>query len=283
MTDSSWLVVDANVWRFNDTFANDLAAAIPGTTAAMFEVQSISSVAGGALVKFYIMQHCPRVSNRWESGSAAMYIADIALDWSATTRKLLQTVTVTETSTPPVPSNVSATLRVQANDIDGGIRKGVITSNADMSTLQVQDDSSSSSTSTEVLSLPIIIVIAACAGIVLLSIIIGGCWYRSKNAKKLNEILDRSGVEFSAAATGSPTNVGVSEATSPSAYSTTSPRTAAASPPAIAVKRAAPLAPVRPAAAGGLPPNWSMQKTDEGHPYWFNSISGESTWTKPTA
>ena len=28
-------------------------------------------------------------------------------------------------------------------------------------------------------------------------------------------------------------------------------------------------------------PNWAEYKTDEGHPYWFNSRTGESTWDKP--
>ncbi len=28
-------------------------------------------------------------------------------------------------------------------------------------------------------------------------------------------------------------------------------------------------------------PNWAEYKSDEGHPYWFNSRTGESTWDKP--
>jgi SAM-dependent methyltransferase len=28
-------------------------------------------------------------------------------------------------------------------------------------------------------------------------------------------------------------------------------------------------------------PNWAEYKTDEGHPYWFNSRTSESTWDKP--
>lgn len=30
-------------------------------------------------------------------------------------------------------------------------------------------------------------------------------------------------------------------------------------------------------------PNWSRHESDEGHAYWFNSRTGESTWDKPDA
>jgi hypothetical protein len=115
-------------------------------------------------------------------------------------------------------------------------------------------------------------------------------------------MLDRSAVEFSGGVTASTT------ATTPKSApaSIQSPRAA----PAVPVKKAAPSPPVYApltinlispffcldvksndeytnmmtnSRAGGLPPNWSMQKNEEGHPYWWNSVTGESTWTKPTA
>jgi uncharacterized protein with PQ loop repeat len=177
------------MWRFNDTFANDLAAAVPGTSSAMFAVQSVTVVSGGVLIKFYIMQNCPKVSIRWASLSngdnmITSGVDDINLDWSTQTRKLLQSVT-TELTSAPTPSNVSATLRYQATDIDSGMHKGVTTSYAEMSSLQVEDDPTSASSST-MLSMTAMIGILAGIVVVIGAAIGCACWYRSKNAKKLN-------------------------------------------------------------------------------------------------
>jgi len=37
------------------------------------------------------------------------------------------------------------------------------------------------------------------------------------------------------------------------------------------------------AASGGLPPNWSEQKSSKNEVYYFNSVTNESRWEKPTA
>mmetsp|Transcript_30667 Transcript_30667/g.49261 ORF Transcript_30667/g.49261 Transcript_30667/m.49261 type:complete len:113 (+) Transcript_30667:2211-2549(+) len=33
---------------------------------------------------------------------------------------------------------------------------------------------------------------------------------------------------------------------------------------------------------GGLPPNWTMNYRSDGIPYYFNEVTGQSLWEKPT-
>jgi len=280
VTDASWVTSDAtadsNLWRFNATFANDLAAAVPGTSAAMFSVQSVTVVSGGVLVSFYIMQNCPKVSQEWQSGDMMMLdTSPIVMDWSS--RRLLQ-ATETELTSAPLPANITSNLRLQVLDTDSGMYKGVITSHADMSTLQMSDDPTTGGQSTMFgLTTTVWIGILAGVGVVIAAIVVGICCYRSKKAKKLNDMLDHSAGEYSGAIT----------ATSPSANSAPYEAAETASPTHTPNPTSGTGAPSRfiPAAPAKkpLPLNWSLQKSNEGHPYWFNAVTGESTWIQPTA
>lgn len=295
----------SHLWRFNDTFSNDLAAAIPGTKPAMFQVVSIKAVSGGIVVKFYIMQNCPKVSTAWQSEDFHVESVEYNLEISGA-RKLLQQIEEITEDAAPLPQAINATLLTQVSDDDSGIYKGVITSQADMTSLSitepkddviVPDDKSDTSSKTSFFD--IVPLWASCIGIVGIVALIAGvvpmvrCWRRSQKAKKLAEVLDHSQlpVEFPVHVT-SPTSAG-EMALSPtsSAYSAVTSPVAPSAPsatfvnkaPTSTAKKIPPPPPRRAPAADALPANWEIQKTEDGQTYYYNQSTGESLWERPTA
>jgi len=288
----------SHLWRFNDTFSNDLVAAIPGTKPAMFQVVSVKAVSSGIVVKFNIMQNCPKVSNAWQSEDFHVESVEYDLEVSAA-RKLLQQIEEITQDAAPLPQAINSTLKFQVNDDDSGLYKGVITSQADMTSLSitepkeviVPDDKSSSETS----FFDIVPLWASCIGIVgIVALIIAvvpmvRCWRRSQKAKKLAEVIDHSKlpVEFPVTVNSptsasemvlSPTSSAYSAVTSPVA-----PRAPNSTFAPTSAKKIPPPPPRRAPAADALPRNWEIQKTEDGQTYYYNQSTGESLWERPTA
>jgi hypothetical protein len=248
------------------------------------------------------MENCPEISVSWSS------------------RRLLQVKEILILA-PPNPADISATLKLQSADSDSMLHKGVIWNDAVMASLIItepdssikepEDNSDGAKQASFFASLPpwAWTLIAVGATLLLCPVAMFGMrWCKARRAsagKKVSEVVahqkpaeTRAVIEQSVSSprsafsrTGggmvrspsSPASRSVAPHPSPNGFRPGPPLPPRPSPPTRngASPRNAPSSPSSKAVP--LPENWIEIRAEDGNIYYYNRLTGDSVWDRPTA
>jgi len=262
------------LWRFNHTFQNDLALAIPGTSAWQFEVTSVQPTIDGtgAKVMFKIMEDCARTGG-----------PDPVTGFPTSGRRLLTTddsMDIFGNDTIDVDDIVNQIL-VQLADPTSLVYRGVLTSRADNTsfvatdpTVHVVPDDGNKNAAADELAMPVpltAILAAAGGSLVILALL---AWYfrGRRNAQAKTDRL-RKEVQLPTSSSCQALTEFTSPRHAPTAATTATSPTPN-TPPDAPFVHADPEAP--------LPPGWTAQ-ADNGNTYYYHEPTHRSSWTRPTA